>query len=88
MKQGVTMTTTLKLLIVYQDQRREEPVLPTRVKARMKTSIGKRNQAMDKIGTQTMRTFRPDAILEDPYHQLSDAGNSKAKESDLEAHRR
>ena len=29
-----------------------------------------------------------DPTLEDPYHQLSGAGNAKAKESDLEAHRK
>ena len=33
-------------------------------------------------------TVTPDPILEDPHYQLSGSGNAKAKESDLEAHRR
>ena len=33
-------------------------------------------------------TIPPDPNLEDPHDQLSGAGNAKAKESDLEAHRR
>ena len=45
------------------------------------------DEALDDEG-EVPETIPPDPVLEDPHGELSGAGNAKAKESDLEAHRR